>query len=325
MIDELVTKLGDTVRENEPLSKHTNFRVGGPARYFFDAPSSELLVKAVRAALELGLAYFVLGGGSNILVSDKGFDGLVIKVANRKWTVTETGTVTAEAGVLSAFLARKTAEAGLAGFEWAISLPGTIGGGVCGDAGCFGGEMRQAVTQVAVLTLENNQWLVANYSNSACQFEYRDSIFKHMNPLPIILSVEFQLKKDDPAACLARLNETLALRKEKQPLESSSAGCMFKNFEFDKESEVIQLKMKTTVPEVFLKAKRIPAGWIVDQLQLKGKQIGDAKVSDKHGNFIVNAGKATADQVVQMVSLIKMRARDEFGVQLHEEVQYVGF
>lgn len=326
MIEVLVKKLGETVRENEPLSKHTNFRIGGPARYFFEATSSEVLVQAVRAALELGLAYFVLGGGSNVLVSDRGFDGLVLKVANRKFEIkSETAEVITEAGVLTAFLARKTAEAGLTGLEWAVSLPGTIGGSIRGNAGCFGGEMRQVITQVAVLALENNQWLVANYANKDCQFEYRDSIFKHLSPPPIILSAEFQLKKDDSAACLARLEETLAKRKQSQPFESSSAGCMFKNFEFDKESEVAKIKKMIDIPEEFMKAKRIPAGWIVEQLNLKGKQIGDAKVSEKHGNFLVNVGNATADNVIQLVSLIKMKARDEFGIELHEEVQYMGF
>lgn len=322
MIDQLQKLLG-RITENEPLLKHTNFRIGGPATYFFEATSSDELVKAVEAAQELGLPFFVLGGGSNVLVSDEGFPGFVIKAANRGYVIRAPSAVSVESGVLSAFLARKTAEAGLTGFEWAISLPGTIGGAVRGNAGCFGGEMRDVVKSVDVFDPQKTE----SYKLKAesCQFGYRDSLFKHMDPAPIVLSVELELKQDDPKACLAQLEEKLRLRKEKQPLEASSAGCIFKNFEFHDRSEIAKLESVVTVPEEFIAMKRIPAAWLIDQRGLKGKRIDDAMVSEKHGNFIMNLGKATASDVVQLVSLIKLKVRNEFGVQLQEEVQYVGF
>ncbi|MBI4133196.1 UDP-N-acetylmuramate dehydrogenase [Candidatus Uhrbacteria bacterium] len=344
MIESLQVKL-ERVVENESLAKNTNFRIGGPARYFFEATSSEEMVKAVTAARELGVPTFVLGGGSNVLVSDAGFDGLVIKAANRGVVIAsdrgERGDlmqrllrrfaprndkivrVSAEAGVLSAFLARKTAEVGLTGFEWAISLPGTIGGAIRGNAGCFGGEMRDVVRSVEVFDPQKSERYTLNAER--LQFSYRDSIFKHMEPAPIILSVKIELKRDDSRACLERIEATLRLRKEKQPLDASSAGCLFKNFEFKDRGEITRLESKLKVPEEFIVARRIPAGWIIDQLGLKGTRIGDVQVSEKHGNFMTNLGKATADEVAQLAALIKTRARNDLGIQLHEEVQYVGF
>lgn len=304
------------------------------------------MMKAVVAAHEFGVPFFVLGGGSNVLVSDAGFDGLVIKAANRNYVIPakegiRTGssiksgmTVAAEAGVLSAFLARKTAEAGLTGFEWAISLPGTIGGAVRGNAGCFGGEMKDVISRVHVLITKpprndsrelGERLEVKEFTNKECQFGYRDSIFKHREPARIILSAELALTQDDPKACLERIEATLRLRKEKQPLDASSAGCLFKNFEFRNRSEIAKLESKVKVPEEFIAARRIPAGWVIDQLGLKGKRIGDIQVSEKHGNFMTNLGKATADEVVQLAALIKTRARNDLGIQLHEEVQYIGF
>jgi UDP-N-acetylmuramate dehydrogenase len=121
------------------------------------------------------------------------------------------------------------------------------------------------------------------------------------------------------------VEEKLALRKEKQPLGASSAGCLFKNFEFQEESEIEKLKKRAQVPQTFIDAKRIPAGWVVEQLGLRGHRIGDAQISEKHGNFVLNLGAATADHVVQLIALIKTRARNEFAIQLPEEVQYIGF
>ncbi|MDP3985777.1 MAG: UDP-N-acetylmuramate dehydrogenase, partial [bacterium] len=261
------------LKQNEPLAKQVNFRIGGPARYFFEAASQEDFLKAVQAATECRVPFFVIGGGSNVLVSDAGFDGLIIKSANRKLEIRPDGIVVAEAGIPSALVARKTAEAGLTGFEWAVSLPGTIGGAVRGNAGCFGGEIKDVVKNVDAFDVQKS--VKRQVSSVKCEFKYRDSIFKRSTPNLIVLSVELQLAKDDPAACVARVEEKLAARREHQPLESSSAGCLFKNFEFQDEREIEKLKKVTDVPQEFISAKRIPAGWIIDQLGLKGHQIGD--------------------------------------------------
>ncbi len=324
-IKHLKERFGDRLRENEPLSKHVNIRIGGPARWYLEARSSEEIVEAVRAAKADVVRFAILGGGSNTLPSDEGFDGLLIQAANRNWSIEsnlkpQTSNVYAEAGVLSAFLARKTAEAGLTGFDWAVSLPGTIGGAVRGNAGCFGGETKDAVVEVETLRPDGS---VVRYANAECDFGYRDSIFKHHDE--IILSATLALKPAPKEECLARLESALSKRKAEQPLEFSSAGCMFKNFEYRDESEIAKLKERSDVPKEFLERKRIPAGWLIEQADLKGKKIGGAAVSGKHGNFLVNTGSATASDVVQLISLVKMKIRDEYGIQLEEEVQLLGF
>lgn len=311
---------GSHYKENEPLSKHLNFRIGGPARYFVEAQSSQDIIDAVRIAKDAGVKFFVLGGGSNTLASDAGFDGLVVKAANRNTKIDGTRVI-AEAGVISAAVARATAQAGLRGFEWAISLPGTIGGGVRGNAGCFGGEMKDVVESVRVLHNGELKTLLKN----ELHFSYRHSILKEQDNDDVVLDATLTLKPGDAAEAMAALEKNLAGRKASQPLGSSSAGCMFKNFEYTDDADIEKLAAHYAIPQEMLERKRIAAGWIIDQLGLKGMRIGDAMVSETHGNFLVNKGKATADEVVQLIALLKTRVRNEAGMQLQEEVQYLGF
>ncbi len=318
----LIAAFGDRLKKNEPLSKHVHIRIGGPADFYLEAKSSDEIAQAVEAALADGLPFAIFGGGSNTLPSDEGFRGLVIQAANRNWQIDGTGVV-AEAGVLSGFLARKTAEAGLTGLEWAVSLPGTIGGAVRGNAGCFGGETKDTLVSVEVLLVTDGRVLRATCKKDECGFGYRDSRFKHGHD--IILSAVFELTPAAKETGLAKIDQVLSQRKADQPSDAPSAGCMFKNFDFKDEAELAKLKERAEIPEAFLRAKRLPAGWLIEQADLKGKMIGAAKVSDKHGNFLVNLGSATASDVLQLISLIKMRIRDEYGLQLEEEVQLLGF
>lgn len=313
---------GERLKRNEPLAKHVNIRIGGPADFYVEAKSSEEVVRAVEACLEDGLHFVVLGGGSNTLPSDEGFGGLVIQAANRSWSVEGTK-VRAEAGVPSAFLARKTAEAGLTGLEWAISLPGTMGGATRGNAGCFGGEVKDSLSSVEALRVRDGHVERVSYSLADCHFGYRHSVFKPNSE--IILNVEFELKVASKNECVAKLDAVLSRRKLEQPSDNPSAGCMFKNFDFSEEGDISKLKTALDVPTEFLESKRIPAGWLIEQAGLKGEKIGGAQVSEKHGNFLVNLGNATASDVLQLISLIKMKIRDGYGIQLEEEVQLLGF
>jgi UDP-N-acetylmuramate dehydrogenase len=161
------------------------------------------------------------------------------------------------------------------------------------------------------------------YAPADCQFGYRESAFK--KNADVVLDVEFELTNAPKEECLAKLDAVLSQRKLEQPSGSPSAGCMLKNFEYTYEADLAKLKSRLDVPEAFLKARRIPAGWLIEQADLKGERIGGAQVSDKHGNFLVNLGNATASDVLQLISLIKMRIRDGYGVQLEEEVQLLGF
>jgi len=307
--------------ENEPLSKHVNFRIGGPAKLYVTAKSSDEFAEAIEKAMKEKMKFVVIGGGSNVLPADSGYDGMVIQAANRAWNV-DGETVTAEAGVPSTCLARKTAEAGLAGFEWAISLPGTIGGAVRGNAGCFGGETKDVIQSLDILRVTETGAVRKTISGEEAQFGYRDSSFKHNDD--IVLSATLKLRKADAAETVKRLEEILSKRKSDQPMGEATAGCMFKNFEYKDESEIEKLKSSVgEIPEAFLKAKRIPAGWLIDQHGLKGKKLGGAMVSEKHGNFLLNDGTATASDIVQLISLIKTNIRDDYGIQLEEEVQYL--
>ena len=310
--------VGTKCLENEPMSKHTNFRIGGPAKWFVEVRSVEELQNVLDVARENELATFVFGGGSNLLASDQGFDGIVIKIAMRTYDIQGTR-VRADAGVLSSGLARATANAGLKGLTWAISLPGTVGGGVRGNAGCFGGEMKDHCTSVLV----QRGGALVEIGKDDLKFGYRESAIKHSDD--IILSATFELEEGDARELKSELDDKLMKRKTSQPLDAGSAGCMFKNYEIGTDEELQRLVEKLDLPSEMQSARRVSAGWLIDKLGLKGTQIGGAKVSDVHGNFVVNTGSATSDEVVQLIALIKTRARNEFGIQLMEEVQYVGF
>ena len=279
--------------KNEPLSKHSTWRVGGPARWFIEVSGTEELIKALEWSRTKGIEHVVIGGGTNILVADAGYDGLVIKMINRDIRVIGEQIV-AGAGALTSMVARAAAEAGLSGLEWAVTIPGTIGGAVVGNAGCYGGDMSQVVESVSVL----KGMTPARVSQSDLIFEYRHSSFKGSDNT--ILEVTLRLKPRDKGEIETKINECLEKRKQTQPLGSSCAGCVFKNPEGDS------------------------AGRVIDEAGLKGERIGGASVSEDHANFILNDGTATADQILQLISLIKMKVRDERGVQLEEEVRYIG-
>ncbi len=306
---------------NELMSKRTSFRVGGVAKLHVTAISSDALVEAVTAALECDVPFYVYGGGSNLLVSDEGFEGVMIQTGNRGLSF-EGEKVHVESGAISGLVARQSVEHGLTGFEWAIGVPGTIGGAVYGNAGCYGGEMKDSVESVEVFDLNAHERKI--FSNSECEFAYRESMFKH-RPF-LILSATLKLKSTtDIAAGKARMDEIMKNRKEKQPLESSSGGSTFKNFEFKDESELEILRRSVEVPESMLKNKAISAGWLIEQAGMLGQKVGDAEVSLKHGNFFLNKGQARAQDLIALISRVKMKVRDEFGIELHEEVQLVGF
>lgn len=332
MID-LLKKLPN-LKENEPLSKYTFFRIGGPAKYFFVAKTSEDLVKAVAAAKDAGIAYAIMGGGCNMLVSDNGFDGLWVKAENKKWTIDGT-TLSAEAGTSMTLLAQETAKAGLTGFEFAAAIPGTVGGAIRGNAGAYGSEVKDTLVRARVWDGSKERWMSAK----ECAFSYRESIFKRDidqttgHGAFVILAGEFALKHGDAKEAATRVREFLQKKAATQSLELPSAGCIFKNVELirgklelkdQKQGEPSEF-LKRELPKEFVEAGRIPTGWMIEALDLKGKTMGGAKVSDKHGNYILNTGKARAEHIIMLMSLIKQQVRDKLGIQLQEEIQLIGF
>ncbi len=316
MEEKLKKIFGDRLKANEPLSAHSTFRVGGPAKWFVEARTAAEITKAVELCQQEQIDFAVIGGGTNMLASDSGYDGLVIKMANRAYEI-QGNKIFAEAGALTVAVARAAADADLTEFEWAVAVPGTIGGAVYGNAGCFGGEMKDVVERVRII----RDGQVQELTNQELQFGYRDSILKGTND--IVLDVTLVLEPGTEEEIKSKMNEFLEKRKASQPLGASCAGCTFKNFEYSDESEIDILKRSDQVPEAMLENKLISAGWLIDEAGLKGETIGGASVSTDHGNFIVNDGTATADQIIQLISKIKMRVRDEYGIQLQEEIQYL--
>ena len=318
LTQELKNLFADRLKENELMSRHTNFRIGGPARFFVEVKTVDELKKVLEIAKKFACATFVFGGGSNTLVSDKGFDGIVIKMVMREIQIDGTR-VQADAGVLMTMLSRRAGDAGLSGLEWSISLPGTLGGAVRGNAGCFGGETMDQLVDAIVLS----NGIVETRSKAELGFAYRESTIKHLSD--IVLSATFELKPGDKIEIQEKMNTFLARRKASQPTDAGSAGCMFKNYEVQSQDELQRLRSKLDLPTEMSVSRQISVGWLIDQLDLKGMQIGGAKISEKHGNFLVNTGSATAEEVVQLIAFVKTRARDVYGIMLQEEVQYVGF
>lgn len=318
VLEQLKSIVSDRVRENELMSRHTNFRIGGPARFFVEVKSVNELQQILEVAKTNAIATCILGGGSNMLVSDQGFDGIMIKMALREIQI-DKNRVQADSGVPMILLSRKVGEACLTGLEWAITLPGTVGGAVRGNAGCFGGETRDRLVEAVVLS--NGE--VVTRSNTEMHFGYRESMFKHTNE--IVLSAVFALEQGDCELIKQTMELNLSKRKTSQPTDAGSAGCMFKNYEISSEDELQQIRSKLDLSSEMCARMQISVGWLIDQLDLKGFQMGGAKVSEKHGNFLVNSGNATADEVVQLIAFIKTRARNTYGIILQEEVQYVGF
>lgn len=308
-------------QENEPMDKHTSFRVGGAARLYVVAPDADALILAVRAAIDQNIPWYVFGGGSNLLVSDDGYEGVMIQMANRAIKI-DGDIITADAGAITSLIARQSVEVGLTGFEWAVGVPGTIGGAIFGDAGCYGGEMRDVVESVDTFRVRDGERVTL--TKEQCGFGYRTSMFKHEPHL--ILSCDLRLAKSaDVLASKQKMEDIMTQRKEKQPLASSSAGCIFKNFEFTDEKELEILRRHLEVPQSMIDKGQIPVGWLIDQAGMKGKVLGEVEVSTKHCNFFINKGKARAQDILTLISLVKMKVRDDLGIELHEEAQYVGF
>lgn len=325
-LDELRQRLSPDVRDNVPLAPLTTFHIGGPAEFLFEAKSADDAMKAVRVCGELGLPYFILGGGSNTLVADEGIKGLVIRMVNRGFNI-DGAAVTAESGAPTAFVGLKSVEAGLGGFEWAGTLPGTIGGAVRGNAGCFGGDMKGVVESVRAFIDGQERVL----TNAECVFAYRQSVFKQ-NPGSLVLAATLRLQAGaDPEAGKALLQKLIAEKKAKQPIEYHTAGCVFMNWKPRDEQEIavvrraLDLNREEVIP--LTASGEVPAGWIIDRAQLKGMKVGHISISDKHCNFFINDGQGRASELIALTSMVKMKIRDmtEGIVQLVEEIEYAGF
>lgn len=282
--------------ENEPMRQHTTFAVGGPADILVLPTSIEEIVLAVRYAREFNLPLTILGGGSNVLVLDGGIRGIVIQLQNMKATLQcQEKLVIASAGFMLADVCQFAQKNGLGGASFSCGIPGTIGGAVFMNAGAYEGEMSQIVSHVRTV---NEKGEVCSYDATACAFSYRHSRFQETNE--IIVEVELALKKEDPLVIQQRMDELMKRRRSKQPLEMASAGSTFKR------------------PQGHF------AGTLIDHAGLKGLTYGGAQVSTKHAGFVVNTGKATAQDVLTVIRMVQERVASVHGVQLETEVRILG-
>ena len=341
-----MTNLAHNIKENVPLAPHTTFKIGGPARFFVEVDDLVRLSNVLDWARDHQQKVFVLGGGSNLLFMDEGFDGLVIKLKNNdlKTEIKEGDGITIRcgAGVKLAKLVSESFKNHAKGLEWAIGIPGTVGGAVRGNAGAFGGEMKDVVSQVKTINIRSCQIfkkdfanpsvspnelkqdieyacrnMTQTFNNKECEFSYRNSIFKE-NTCLIIWEVELKLKDDKQNEAKKIAEEYLKKRQKKQPniTKYPSAGSVFKN---PKVSPEVIAKFEHD-QETKARDGKVPAGWLIARAGLLGKRIGDAMVSKEHGNFIINMGKAKADEVLLLISIIKTLVRNKYGVHLQEEI-----
>ena len=308
-------KLGKQV----DLKDFSNFRIGGPARDFVRADSMEELVDSVKTARQIGLPVFVLGGGTNILWSDDGFEGLVLQPA-LDFAQVDGNYVTAGAGISMSKLVSVAISCGLAGLEWAGGLPGTLGGAVVVNAGCFGGEMKESIQEVISLNMDTLE-LVRRKADE-CGFDYRDSIFKIVDPPEIIVQATVKLSPGNKMFLNKSVEDKIRYREKKQPLEYPNIGSIFKNVRVDGlPSEVVDEHRNVVKDDPF---PVIPAAHLISKAKLKGLTVGGAVVSPKHPNFIVNMRDAKSRDVKELIELIKERVNDRFGMVLEEEVVIMG-
>ncbi|MBR4670024.1 MAG: UDP-N-acetylmuramate dehydrogenase [Butyrivibrio sp.] len=286
----------ENVIENEDMSRHTTFKTGGPASLFISPEDTEQLIKVIEVLKKISGDYFILGNGSNILVSDKGFDGAVISL--KKFSGIELkgdDTIVAGAGALNSAIASFARDNSLTGFEFAAGIPGTIGGAMIMNAGAYDGEMKQVTKEVTVLSPAGEIMVL---DNQTMEFGYRTSAIKGRGY--IVLSVELKLEKGDQGAISEKMAELAARRRDKQPLEFPSAGSTFKR------------------PEGFF------AGKLIEDAGLRGYSIGGAAVSDKHCGFVINKGGATSSDIYRLITEVKAKVMETSGVELEPEVIMLG-
>lgn len=290
----------EQLKKDEPMKNHTTFRIGGPAMLFASPKGEEQLAKLMKCVKKWQIPFFILGNGSNLLVSDKGYQGVVIEVKDGfNHCLVERNddgaVVRAGAGILLSRLANVIAEESLSGFEFAAGIPGTLGGAVTMNAGAYGGEIKDHIIKAKVVTAEGE---IITLSKEQLELSYRHSAI--MNTGDIVVEAEFAFPNGEQSEIRAMMKDFNQRRREKQPLEYPSAGSTFKR------------------PEGHF------AGKLIQDADLRGFRIGDAMVSEKHCGFVVNAGEATAAQVKELIDKVSEIVNEKFGVCLEPEVRFLG-
>lgn len=286
----------DNIVSDEPMRKHTTFRIGGNADIFVRPESKEQIAEILRLCRKQDVPYFILGNGSNLLVGDRGFRGVVINIMDNMNDIkVDGGVIKAQAGAMLIKVSRAARDNSLTGLEFASGIPGTIGGAIYMNAGAYGGEMKDVVTQVTAMDAEGE---IYTFGTDELEFSYRHSVIQQRDL--IVLDVTMKLAAGDQKIIDDRMSELAVARRTKQPLEYPSAGSTFKR------------------PEGYF------AGKLIMDAGLRGYRVGDAQVSEKHCGFVVNRGNATADDVIKLIDDVKVKVSEEYDVVLEPEVRMIG-
>jgi len=305
------------LQENVLLSNYCTYKIGGKVRYFLDAKDANDLINGITFAKENKLPLFILAGGSNVLFSDSGFKGLVVRIKNQGIYV-KGNEIHADAGVGLNVLVRESINYGLTGLEWAAGIPGTLGGAIFGNAQAFGDKISENVKSVEAL--DKKTLKIKKLSNKECRFKSKNSIFKSKENL-IIISAVLKLKKGNVSEIKGTVKEYLDYRKNRHPLKYPSCGSVFVN----PEVKIRDKKLLNKFPDLieFNKKGFIHSGYLIEMCGLKGKNCSNAQISEQHANFIINLGGAKAKDVLCLINLCKKSVYRKFGIKLEEEIRIV--
>jgi len=316
----LERELGKDLIKKESLRKHTYIKIGGPAQYFYTAKNLDNLIYVVKLAQKNQIPYIVIGSGSNLIVADSGFEGLVIKNETAGLIFGQKATF-AESGIKLHWLIRKLAEADLGGLEFLAGIPGTLGGAIYGNAGAYGKSMANLVDSITVLDSDGQ---IKQIANEDFDFSYRGSILKTRAKIdrsyynqPVIISARLRITPNNKESILRVVENYLKIRDKKIPIEPS-AGCVFKNIEI-LEKTSIDPKLR-----IFIIDNKLPAGLLIDKAIGKKIRVGKLAISAKHANFIINRGRGKAIDFYHLVQIIKQKVKEKFAIELEEEIEYVG-
>ena len=301
--------------EGAPLAGYTRFSIGGPAALLFDTSDETAFVAALRIAAQEKLRHIIIGGGTNLIVADAGFDGVVLRYTG-SFSHRDNSLLNVGGGAVLQDVVDRSIALGLKGLETMTGIPGYLGGAVYGNAGAYGHSIQELVRQVRIF----DGSVVLVLSNADCQFAYRESIFKKQKDW-IILSADLQFSEADSTVLSKTASEIRSIRDVKYPPSMKCAGSIFKNLLLaDLPAPVIE-----RVPPKVIREGKIPSAWFLEQAGAKGMRRGDIQVAGYHANLVYNDGAGTAADLVAVIRELKKRVADSFGFELEEEVQYVGF
>jgi UDP-N-acetylmuramate dehydrogenase len=303
-----------TVSAHTPLARYTRFDIGGPADLFAETHDERAFIAALAAARESGTPVTVTGGGTNLIVSDAGFRGLVLRFCEDTLRVNGSR-ITAGAGATLQLLVDFANHHGLRGLETLSGIPGWVGAAVYGNAGAYGHSISERVAAVRFFDGTS----VRVFDNAQCEFRYRESIFKRHKEW-VVFQVEFILDPADTEELQRISDDILQVRNEKFPPTMKCAGSIFKNFLLRE----LPPAVASLVPSTVVREGKIPAAWFLDQVGAKGMQLGEIQVAPYHANLVYNAGQGTARDLCALIAELKRRVRERFGIEVEEEVQYVG-